>query len=102
LYEQVKNDLQQKANWTDSDDLDMMFHNTYSQAYYRALQRHVHWFFHWEKSKRALQNIGKRPDKTSLRQVKDALKGIYVGPLSLLGGRKLDQLQKSTRHAVHV
>lgn len=42
FYDKVKEDLQLKSNWTDSDDLDMMFHGTYSSAYYRKLQRLVH------------------------------------------------------------
>lgn len=42
FYDKVKEDLQLKSNWTDSDDLDMLFHGTYSSAYYRKLQRLVH------------------------------------------------------------
>ncbi|WP_411767169.1 B12-binding domain-containing radical SAM protein [Winogradskyella sp. A3E31] len=42
FYDKVKDDLKLKANWTDSDDLDMMFSGTYSSEYYRKLQRYVH------------------------------------------------------------
>jgi anaerobic magnesium-protoporphyrin IX monomethyl ester cyclase len=42
FYEKVKDDLLLKANWTDSDDFDMMFQGTYSSNYYRKLQRFVH------------------------------------------------------------
>ena len=42
FYDKVKNDLKLKANWTDSDDLDMMFSGTYSTKFYRKLQRYVH------------------------------------------------------------
>lgn len=42
FYENVKNELQKKSNWTDSDDLHLMFHNTYSPAFYKQLHRHVH------------------------------------------------------------
>lgn len=42
FYDKVKDDLQLKANWKDSDDLDLMFHGTYSSNYYRKLQRFVH------------------------------------------------------------
>lgn len=42
FYEKVKSDLSAKTNWTDSDDLAMMFRNTYSPAYYRRLHRYVH------------------------------------------------------------
>jgi len=42
FYEQVKNDLQGKANWTDSDDLHLMFRNTYPPEFYKQLHRYVH------------------------------------------------------------
>ncbi len=42
FYETVKSQLSQKANWTDSDDLAMMFQNTFNQSYYKALHRYIH------------------------------------------------------------
>ena len=42
FYEKVKDDLKQKANWSDSDDLDLMFENNYSRNYYKKLHRYVH------------------------------------------------------------
>lgn len=45
FYESVKSDMQQKQNWKDSDDLDLMFESTYSPAFYRYLQKYVHYRF---------------------------------------------------------
>ena len=42
FYDRVKSELNNKANWKDSDDLDLMFKNTYSNEYYRKLQRYLH------------------------------------------------------------
>lgn len=42
FYENVKLELGEKQNWTDSDDLDMMYHGTYSTDYYRILYRVTH------------------------------------------------------------
>ena len=42
FYDKVKDQLQLKANWTDSDDLDLMFENTYPKAFYKTLHRYVH------------------------------------------------------------
>jgi anaerobic magnesium-protoporphyrin IX monomethyl ester cyclase len=42
FYDKVKQDLVSKANWTDSDDLDLMFKNTYSPEFYKVLHRYVH------------------------------------------------------------
>lgn len=42
FHEKVKNDLKEKANWTDSDDLALMFKNTYPPRFYRMLHRYLH------------------------------------------------------------
>jgi anaerobic magnesium-protoporphyrin IX monomethyl ester cyclase len=42
FYEKVKEGLTEKKNWTDSDDLALMFKSTYSPSYYRILHRYVH------------------------------------------------------------
>ena len=42
FYDKVKDDLVQKANWVDSDDLDMMFQNTYPRSFYKKLHRYLH------------------------------------------------------------
>ncbi|MES2515724.1 MAG: radical SAM protein [Bacteroidota bacterium] len=42
FYEKVKEQLKEKSNWTDSDDLDMMFKNTYHKDFYKQLQRYIH------------------------------------------------------------
>lgn len=62
FYENVKEQLRQKSNWTDSDDLHLMFQNTYQPAFYKMLHRHVHNLFrvlrtkeriagHWKEKK---------------------------------------------------
>lgn len=45
FYEKVKHELKHKANWTDSDDLDMMFTGTYPREFYKILHRYVHKFY---------------------------------------------------------
>ncbi|MGM5470922.1 B12-binding domain-containing radical SAM protein [Flavobacteriaceae bacterium LMO-SS05] len=42
FYNKVKDDLKLKANWTDSDDLAMMFQGTFHSRYYKKLHRYVH------------------------------------------------------------
>lgn len=42
FYDKVKTQLGTKSNWTDSDDLAMMFQNTFNQDYYKLLHRYVH------------------------------------------------------------
>ena len=42
FYDKVKEDLKTKANWTDSNDLAMMYRGTYSAGFYRQLHRYIH------------------------------------------------------------
>lgn len=42
FYEKVKSDLKDKKNWTDSDDLDMMFSGSFPKSFYKLLYRFVH------------------------------------------------------------
>jgi anaerobic magnesium-protoporphyrin IX monomethyl ester cyclase len=42
FYERVRMDLRGKANWSDSDDLAMMFRGTYSTDFYREIRDLLH------------------------------------------------------------
>lgn len=59
FYERVKNELKEKANWTDSDELQLMFRNTYPPAFYKKLHRYVHHSFRtwqgWAAGQKALR-----------------------------------------------
>jgi radical SAM superfamily enzyme YgiQ (UPF0313 family) len=45
FYEKVKEELKQKTNWTDSDELAMMFQGTYEPGFYKKLHRYVHTYY---------------------------------------------------------
>ncbi len=70
FYDKVKDDLQLKANWTDSDDLDMMFKGTYSSAYYKKLQRYVHKRFRISQAKAYLKQIFRKPLDLKKNQIR--------------------------------
>jgi len=42
FYELVKQQLQAKTHWQDSNDLEMMFEGTYNTAFYRAVRDLLH------------------------------------------------------------
>ena len=42
FYDRVRADLGSKRNWFDSDDLDTMYHASYSPEFYRVLHQAVH------------------------------------------------------------
>jgi anaerobic magnesium-protoporphyrin IX monomethyl ester cyclase len=42
FYELVKEQLRNKTHWRESNDLDMMFHGTYTSEFYRAVRNLLH------------------------------------------------------------
>jgi anaerobic magnesium-protoporphyrin IX monomethyl ester cyclase len=79
FYEKVKDDLKLKANWTDSDDFEMLFNGTYSSDFYRKLQRLVHKEFRKSQGIATLKSIAKNPSKLNFQRIKTIAKlGYYV------------------------
>lgn len=57
FYDKVKAELKEKKNWTDSDELLVMFNSTYAPVYYKKLQRFVHYRFRqWQNEAYFLQS----------------------------------------------
>lgn len=89
FYNKVKDDLKLKANWTDSDDFDMMFNGTYNTNYYRKLQRYVHKEFRKSQGIQNLKNFSFSKEK-----IKSILKLGYYIPSSWIEKLQLNRLQK--------
>jgi anaerobic magnesium-protoporphyrin IX monomethyl ester cyclase len=84
FYDKVKSELHEKQNWTDSDDLHLLFRNTYNPAFYRVLQRFLHYRFRSIQATAALKKI----------QVnKRMLLGPYYFTKQILLKNKLKQLE---------
>lgn len=45
FYEKVKEELKLKTNWTDSDEMAIMFRSTYEPEFYKKLHRYVHTYY---------------------------------------------------------
>jgi radical SAM superfamily enzyme YgiQ (UPF0313 family) len=56
FHERVKNELKEKSNWKDSDDLHLMFNNSYSPEFYKHLHRYVHAVY---RSKQSINHVKK-------------------------------------------
>lgn len=54
FYDMVKSQLVNKQNWTDSDDLDLMYEGTFSKQFYKNLHRYVHKVFQQSVAKKEL------------------------------------------------
>ncbi len=89
FYESVKNELSEKSNWTDSDELLLMFKNKYPPIFYKELQRYLHRRFRSKQSQEMLQQLLNRKQAFNIRSLKKALSiGIHF-PASRLAHKKL-------------
>lgn len=95
FYEKVKDDLQLKSNWTDSDDFDMMFRGTYKSDYYRKLQRFVHKEFRKRQGFQNLKQIFAEPSSFSAYKLKSILKLGYYVPSAFLDAISLKKLEQN-------
>lgn len=72
FYERVKDQLSNKKNWTDSNDLAMMYEGAFSPAFYRQLHRYVHKLFRlkqgWQ-NLRSLYKAGSQPRRNQIRSM---------------------------------
>jgi anaerobic magnesium-protoporphyrin IX monomethyl ester cyclase len=84
FYEKVKDDLKLKANWTDSDDLAMMFQGTFNSKYYKKLHRYVHKEFRKSKAVDNLKDVLKNPMSVSFQKIRSIISYIYYLPSSLV------------------
>ena len=79
FYENVKNDLKSKANWKDSDDLEMMFNGSFQSPFYKKLQRFVHKEYRKSQGVFNLKQVLQHPGQMSVRKAKSILKlGYYI------------------------
>ncbi|MFT4680523.1 MAG: anaerobic magnesium-protoporphyrin IX monomethyl ester cyclase [Granulosicoccus sp.] len=93
FYEKVKQDLAEKSNWTDSDDLDLMFQNTYQPKYYKKLHRYVHKVFRSTQGFRNLKLILTAPQNISKRTLRSVLALFYYLPTSVFDKIELKKLK---------
>ncbi len=93
FYERVKNQLQEKSNWTDSDELALMFRNTYAPAFYKQLHRYVHKSYRQHLGLEAMKRLIKRPAGIHLRLLKKAMSFFYYLPAAWMAKQKLQRFE---------
>ena len=96
FYEKVKSQLIEKTNWTDSDELALMFSNTYQPAFYKQLYRYVHRTYRMHLALDNIRQLFSHPAKTTFKKVKKAFSYFYYLPASIFSKLKLNALEKST------
>ena len=95
FYEKVKEQLKEKANWTDSDELALMYKSTFSPSYYRKLHRYVHKVYRRRQSLFNLKNIIFNPLKTNRKKIRSALSSLYYIPASFVDSIVLRKLESA-------
>ncbi|WP_158797188.1 B12-binding domain-containing radical SAM protein [Pedobacter sp. L105] len=95
FYERVKADLKYKTNWTDSDEMALLFNNTYPASYYKQLPKYVHRNYHQHLAKNSLLKLIKNPFKANFKSLKKAASVLYYTPATFIEKLKLNRLEKA-------
>jgi anaerobic magnesium-protoporphyrin IX monomethyl ester cyclase len=96
FHENVKSQLRDKQNWTDSDDLDMMFQSTFNRDYYRKLHRYVHHEYRKNKGYQNLRKLFASPLRLDINELRSGLATFYYIPSSFASKWRLAQVKKRT------
>ena len=94
FFEKVKTQLIEKTNWKDSDELALMFSNTYQPAFYRQLHRYVHKSYRQHIAFEHIKQLFAHPFKISAENVKKAASALYYLPAAYIEKLKLQKLEK--------
>ena len=70
FYDRVKADLKTKTNWTDSNEMALMFHNTFPPSYYKQLHRYVHQNYHQHLAQNSLAELIKKPLQANVKNIR--------------------------------
>ena len=95
FYENVKDQLVQKANWTDSDELALMFRSTFKPIYYKKLHRYVHKVYRKKTGVKSIRKILFNPLSINFRTIRSALLTLYYIPASFLDSFLLKRLENA-------
>ena len=95
FYEKVKDQLSEKQNWKDSDDLALMFESAFNSVYYKKLHRYVHSKYRIKKGFKSIKKFFHSPLKYSLKDSRAGLAAFYYLPVSIILGKSLNKMRGS-------
>lgn len=96
FYQKVKAAMQLKTNWTDSDEMALMFSNTYQPAFYKQLHKYVHQNYHKHLAQYNLITLLKHPLNSTLNTFKKAISILYYGPVAFIQKLKLLKAERAS------
>lgn len=95
FFDKVKTQLREKANWTDSDELALMFRNTYAPLFYKQLHRYVHKSYRKHLAIEAIKQLFTNPASIRFNKFKKAVSVLYYSPSAWVARQKLTQLESN-------
>ncbi len=95
FFDKVKSQMKEKTNWTDSDELALMFRNTYQPEFYKQLHRYVHKNYRKHLAFDNLKKILLHPLKVTALELKRAISILYYIPATYMEKLKLSKLENS-------
>jgi anaerobic magnesium-protoporphyrin IX monomethyl ester cyclase len=102
FYEKVKSELKMKTNWTDSDEMALMFTNTFPAFFYKQLHRYVHKNYRKHLAKNSLHQLLQNPLTVTPRGIRKAASVFYYMPLTYIEKLKLNRYEKRYSGKEHV
>jgi anaerobic magnesium-protoporphyrin IX monomethyl ester cyclase len=94
FFEKVKSQMTAKTNWKDSDELALMFRNTYQPAFYKQLHRYVHKSYRKHLAYESARALLAHPFRININRLKKALSALYYLPAAFVDRQKLNLLEK--------
>jgi anaerobic magnesium-protoporphyrin IX monomethyl ester cyclase len=100
FYENVKVQLGEKQNWTDSADMAMMYQGPYTTEFYRQLHVVLHKEFRSRRAWNDLKGLLRDPTGARPQHVREAIATVYRMGTLLLERRKLKQLANASGNGI--
>jgi anaerobic magnesium-protoporphyrin IX monomethyl ester cyclase len=97
FYDNVRGQLAEKQNWSDSGDLAMMFQGTYSGAYYRELHRYVHAVYRKQKGYSFFRKLFSQPLRLNYNDLRSGTAAIYFAVAAFVQRLRLNRLEHAAR-----
>ena len=94
FYERVKEQLKEKSNWSDSDELKLMFRNTFSSSFYKQLHRYVHKDYRKHLAFESIKKIFSNPSSLNFNSIKKIFSSLYYIPAAFIAKQKLDAIER--------
>lgn len=91
FYDKVKSELKDKTNWSDSDEMAMLFRSHVHPQYYKSLQRYVHKMYQKRKGVQSFRRFFMQQQLLSERELRSMVLILYYTPAAYIEQLKLNR-----------